>query len=215
MKIQEIKPSKRVKGRFLVILDEGTILRVGEQELLDFHLKVGEEISFQEAESLEKSGNLSTLKQKAYNAISSKALSRHDLARKLQRWEASEEEINIICDRFQELKLINDEEYSKMLARHYHRKGYGFRKIQEQFYQHGISRDYWEEALAQLEEETEDSSPLDRLLQQKLKGEKPEEAQLKKVTNALARRGFSWQEIREAVLRYDQAYETIWEESNP
>lgn len=210
MRIEELKPSSRVKGRFLVKLEEGTLLRVTEQEVLDFSLYTGKEITIEEAEALEKSGNASALKTKAYNSIARRPLSRHDLEKKILQWEGSPQEAEAICDRFEELNLLNDESYAKLLATHYHRKGYGQRKIQEQFYQHGIGRDLWEEALADLDQEEKEDAIL-KFLNQKLKGDKPEPKQLKKVTDALARRGFSWSEIREGVLRYDQSMSEIWD----
>lgn len=209
MIITELKPSTKVKGRYLVKLDDGTLLRVGEQELLDFSLYQGREISVQEAERLEQSGNISLLKTKAYDAISRKPMSRRDLEKKLSSWEATETEMLEICDRFEELSLLNDESYAKMLARHYHQKGYGTKKIQQEFYQHGIQRDLWEDALEELTEEG-NHQVIDRFISQKfrsLQGESPDQKQIKKVSDALARRGFSWDEIRSGLLRFTQSLE--------
>ncbi len=216
MTIEELKPSQRVKGRYLVKLDEGTILRVSEQEILDFALYTGKELSIDEAQALEKAGFSSGLKTKAYNAISRKPLSRFDLEQKLRHWEASEEEILAICDRFEELNLLNDGQFAKTLALHYHRKGYGTRKIQQEFHHHGVAREFWEDALLELEELEEDEmeNPILKFLNQTLKGEKPDTNQLKRVPDALARRGFSWSEIREAVLRYDESMSQLWEEED-
>lgn len=211
MIIDELKPSTKVKGRFLVKLDEGTILRVTEQEILDFSLHVGQELSFQEAEALENASKSSGLKTKAYNAISRKSMSRRDLEKKLAQWEGSPEEIAQICDRFEELNLINDENYAKLLAGHYQRKGYGPRRIQQEFYQHGVPREYWEDALAELEEEDHEKA-IDHFFQQKCKGQAPDPKQLKKVSDALARRGFSWSEIRAGALRYDETMAELWAE---
>ena len=44
MRIKEVKPSQRKKGRFLVILEDGDILRITEEELLRFGLRSGEEL---------------------------------------------------------------------------------------------------------------------------------------------------------------------------
>ncbi len=204
MKIIELKASTKVKGRILVKLEEGTILRVSEQEILNFNLFEGKEISIEEAQELEQSGSTSALKTKAYDLISRKPLSRRDLSKKLQQWEASEEEIEEICDRFEELSLLDDEEYAKMLARHYHRKGYGEKKITQEFFQHGIDRDLWEEALAQLSPNEE---AIDKFIAQKAKGNALEEKEVKKISAALGRRGFSWSEIREGLQRYDESLE--------
>ncbi len=209
MIITQLKPSTKVKGRYLVHLDEGTILRVGEQELVDYGLYQGRELSLAEAEALEQSGQLSVLKQKAYDAIARRPLSRHDLEKKLRTWEATEEEIALLCDRFEELSLIDDLNYGKMLVRHQHQKGYGQKKIQQELYAHGISRELWEEVLAEVEEDGTQEAIL-RFLEQKfrsLNGATPDQKQIKKVSDALARRGFSWGEIRAGLLQYTQELE--------
>ena len=41
MKIEKIEPSKHKQGRVLVFLEEGTLLRITEQELLRFDLRPG------------------------------------------------------------------------------------------------------------------------------------------------------------------------------
>ena len=45
MIIQELKPSKRVRGRWLAVLEDGSILRVGEGEVLQFSLCAGRELT--------------------------------------------------------------------------------------------------------------------------------------------------------------------------
>ena len=49
MVIQELKPSKRIQGRWLAVLEDGCILRVGENEVIDFALYAGKELSVEEA----------------------------------------------------------------------------------------------------------------------------------------------------------------------
>ena len=43
MTIRELKPSPRVKGRWLVFLDDGSLLRISEREMLSFALYAGME----------------------------------------------------------------------------------------------------------------------------------------------------------------------------
>lgn len=108
MKIERLAPSKKVKGRYLVHLDEGTILRVSQQEILDFGLHQGKELSVEEAQVLEQAGGKSQLKERGLQILSRKSVSRRDLERKLAEKDGGEEEIAEICDRFEELGLIND-----------------------------------------------------------------------------------------------------------
>lgn len=210
MKIVEIKPSQRIKGRILVKLDDDTLLRVSEQEVLDFTLYKGKEISVEEAQALEESGIASTLKNKALNYLSRKMASRRDVEKKLVEWEAKPEEIISICDWLEEIGLLNDEIYGKTLAESYHRRGYGLRRMQQELYKHGIARDLWEVALEN-EEFQENDETIDKFLYQKLKGAKPEQKQIKKVTDALVRRGFAYEEIRSGLLRYNEELAEEWE----
>ena len=52
MTIQELKPSKRVKGRWLAVLEDGSILRIGEKEVIDFSLYAGKELAEETVERL-------------------------------------------------------------------------------------------------------------------------------------------------------------------
>lgn len=45
MVIQDLKPSRRVEGRWLAVLEDGSILRLGEGEVVDFALYAGKELS--------------------------------------------------------------------------------------------------------------------------------------------------------------------------
>lgn len=209
MEITELKASTKKKGRYLVRLDEGTLLRVGQQELLDFGLYQGKELTLAEAQALEESGQKSALKTQAYNAIARRPLSRRDLEQKLLSWEATEEEAQEICDRFQELALLNDEHFARALVRNQQEKGYGPQRIKQALFAHGIPRDLWDQALEELEEEDQQEA-IYRFLSQKfrhLQGESPDQKQLKKVSDALARRGFSWDEIRSGLLAFTQDLE--------
>ena len=92
MVIQELKPSKRVQGRWLAVLEDGSILRLGENEIIDFALCAGKELTEEEAEGLMASLHRSGLKEKALSLLARKPQSRKELERKLSQWEATQEE---------------------------------------------------------------------------------------------------------------------------
>lgn len=199
MVIQELKPSKRVKGRWLAVLEDGCILRVGENEVIDFALYAGKELTADEAENLRRAARSSGLKEKTIELLTRKPMSRRETEQKLRSWEAGEEEADAICDRMEELGLLNDAEYACRLVRHYSAKGYGERKLKDELYRRGVSRDYWDDAMGQAENHAD---TIDAFLRKKLAGKSMDRKELKKVTDALARRGFSWSQIDEAVRRY-------------
>lgn len=204
MVIQELKPSKRVEGRWLAVLEDGSILRIGEGEVIDFALYAGRELSEEEAVRLQASARRNGLKTRAIELLMRKPQSRKELGRKLLEWEASEEEAAAICDRMEELGYLNEKEYAGRVVRHYAAKGFGERKLRDELYRRGVPRELWEEALSQIEDNSE---AIDAFLEQKLKGDHDPRA-VKRASDALARRGFSWSEISEALRRYGmEAYD--------
>lgn len=199
MTISKLAPSKRVEGRWLAFLEDGTILRIGENEVIDFALYAGKELSEEEAARLLESARRSGLKEKTLDLLSRKPQSRKELERKLQEWEASEEEAAAICDRMEELGYLNDTAYAERVVRHYSAKGYGVKKLRDELYRRGVPRDLWDEALLQAEDP---SNTIDAFVAKKLAGKTPDRKELKKVSDALARRGYSWSEISSALDRY-------------
>ena len=200
MVIQELKPSKHVEGRWLAVLEDGSILRIGEGEVVEFALYAGRELSEEEAEGLQAAARRGELKSKAIELLMRKPQSRKELGRKLAEWEASPEEAEAVCDRMEELGYLNEAECAGRIVRHYAAKGFGERKLRDELYRRGIPRELWEEALAQIEDE-ENASAIDAFLEKKLKGSH-DPKELKKASDALARRGFSWSEISDALRRY-------------
>ena len=198
MVIQELKPSRRVEGRWRAVLEDGSILRVGEGEVVSFALYTGKELSEEEAAQLQDAARRSGLKTRAIELLMRKPQSRKELVRKLLEWEASEEEASAICDRMEELGYLDEREYARRIVRHYAAKGFGERKLRDELYRRGIPRELWEEAMAQIED---NSQAIDAFLEKKLKGSH-DPKDIKRASDALARRGFRWPEINEALRRY-------------
>ena len=201
MKILGLKPSQRVQGRWLVQLEDGTLLRVGENEVLAFSLYQGRELDEEERQRLLASARKNGLKEKALNLLTGKPMSRRELERKLEQWEATEEESAAICDRMEELGFLNDEAYAQTVVRHYSAKGYGERKLRDELYRRGVPREHWEQALEQARDPEE---AIRAFVEKKLAGKAGDPKELKKVSDALIRRGYRWQEISPVLDRWRQ-----------
>ena len=201
MKILGLKPSQRVQGRWLVQLEDGTLLRVGENEVLAFSLYQGRELEEDERQRLLDSARKNGLKEKALNLLTGKPMSRRELERKLEQWEATEEESAAICDRMEELGFLNDEAYAQTVVRHYSAKGYGERKLRDELYRRGVPREHWEQALEQARDPEE---AIRAFVEKKLAGKAGDPKELKKVSDALIRRGYRWQEISPVLDRWRQ-----------
>lgn len=200
MVIQELKPSQRVQGRWLAMLEDGSILRVGQQEIADFALYAGRELTEEEAAALTAGLRSRQMRERALELLSRKPQSRRELTRKLNEWGAGPEEADAVCDRMEELGYLNEAAYAARIVEAYSARGFGEKKLRDELYRRGVPREEWDEALARVEDSTQ---AIDDFLQKKLTGWTGERKQLQKVTAALARRGFSWSDIRDALARYE------------
>ena len=97
MVIQELKPSQRVQGRWLAMLEDGSILRVGQQEIADFALYSGRELTEEETEALTAGLRRRQLRERALELLSRKPQSRRELTRKLNEWGAQPEEADAVA----------------------------------------------------------------------------------------------------------------------
>ena len=199
MVIQELKPSKRIEGRWLAVLEDGSILRLGESEVIDFALYTGKELTDREAEALLDSARRSGLNEKALDLLTRKPPSRKELERKLKEWGAGEAESAALCDRMEELGYLNDASYAAQVVRYYSAKGFGEKKLRDELYRRGIPREMWDDALEQAQDPAE---AIDAFVAKKLAGKDLDRKQLQKVSAALARRGYSWSDINDALRRY-------------
>lgn len=200
MVIQELKPSQRVQGRWLAMLEDGSILRVGQQEIADFALYAGRELTEEEAAALTAGLRSRQIRERALELLSRKPQSRRELTRKLNEWGAGPEEADAVCDRMEELGYLNEAAYAARIVEVYSARGFGEKKLRDELYRRGVPREEWDEALARVEDSTQ---AIDDFLQKKLTGWTGDRKQLQKVTAALARRGFSWSDIRDALARYE------------
>ena len=224
MKIEKLEPSKHKEGRWLVWMDDASLVRVNEGDVVSLGLYAGKELTDEEAETLTAAGERAKLMERAVGLLSLRPMSRKELLDKLcapprpkkEKWpydklddapdpdvlqsrrEALREQGSAVADRLTELGLLNDEEYARTVVRHYAAKGYGPRKIRDELYRRGVPREYWEDAM---EEREPDEGQIDKLARQKLRGAEPTRENLKKVSDYLARRGYGWEDISSALER--------------
>ena len=207
MRLSKLSPSQRAAGRWLVQLEDGTLLRVGENEVVSFALYSGKELTGEEVEAIRAAGRETAVKEKALSLLSARPMSRKELVDKLTARPRDREKealtdragAEAVADRLEELGYLDDGAYARTVVRHYSAKGYGRRRLQEELYRRGVPRDYWEEALA---EAAPAENGVDAFLRKKLRpGDLEDRKALKRVTDALARRGYRWDEIQEGLRR--------------
>ena len=204
MLIEEFKESQRKKGRFLVKLENGDILRVTEEELLRFRLRAGMDLDGERLEALRASAKVSSARAAAANIIGSRALSKKELTRRLVKKGNEEADAQAAADWLEDIGAVDDAAYAAGLVRHYGEKGYGPARVREELRRRGVDRDLWDEAM---EEMPDPAEILGRLIEKKCGGELSDRKEIKRVSDSLMRRGFTWSDVRDALRRYTEIEE--------
>lgn len=198
MKIVRIEKSKHVQERVLVYLEEGDPLRITQNELLQFGLYQGMDLPPEVVVQLQNAGKRSQGRAAAARLASGRMMSRKELTERLDRKGIAPDTIAEAVDWLESLGAVDDAAYAGAVARHYAAGGYGPGRVRQELQKRGIPRELWDSALAQL---PDSAAAIDKFLQSKLKGRTPDHATLKKLSDALLRRGFSWNDIRPALNR--------------
>jgi len=204
MQIIEIKRSERKKDRLLVKLDSGNLLRVTEEELLRFGLRAGMELDEEQIGALQSAAKTSSTKAVAANMIGSRALSKQELQRRLVRKGSDEADARAAADWLEDIGAVDDAAYAAAIVRDYGRRGYGPARVREELRHRGVPRELWDKAL---EEMPESSDILDALIRKKCRGDLSDPKEIKRVSDGLLRRGFSWGEVKAALSRYAEILE--------
>ena len=192
MTVDAIK--KLSSDRFSVSID-GREIKTTANVLAQFRLFEGRELEPDSVEEFNAESARALAREHALEILSRRQMSERELRQKLTEKGYDEATALYCCNWLTERHFLNDSEYAKLLVRHYISKGYGAGRIRSEFVRRGISKDLWEEALDEIPDESE---KLSDLLQKKLKGDLSKE-NIRKGSNSMFRRGFSWDEIRSAV----------------
>lgn len=104
-------------------------------------------------EQQEKQLTAEQAKEKALRLLEFRSHSQKELAQKLRRAGAKQEDIDNILAFCREYHLVDDRDYAKRLARDLcHLKKYGKRRVRSELYSRGISPEDAEEALCEIKD---------------------------------------------------------------
>ncbi len=186
-------------GKFIVGFSDGSEMKLSLDIVADLSLYRGRELSDEEFSKLKASAELSACKERALRIIGARPLSEKELFNRLVEKGEAAENAEICVEWLRGLHYLDDTQYAGMIVRHYAAKGYGVQKIRSELFRHGVPKPLWEDAIAEMPE-TEDKAF--ELLCRRLGSDEPDRAELKKATDMLYRRGFSWDEIKSAVNKF-------------
>lgn len=186
-------------GRLTVTMEGGEEIKSTLGAVTALRLYSGRALSEPELEEFRLCSHRALARERALALISRRPMSKKELRDKLARKGEDEDTAEYCAGWLEERGLINDESYAAAVARHYAAKGYGAGRVRAELSRRGVPRDFWDGALESMPSGDE---KIDRLLSARLKDPEDRE-QIRKISAALYRRGYSWEEIRGALARHD------------
>lgn len=185
-------------GRLTVILGDGTEVKSTLSVITDMRLYFGRELDTADIEELKTASIRALAREKALEYLSRRQMSCAELKKKLIDKGEDEDVADYCVQWLEEHSLIDDESYAAAVARHYSAKGYGAGRVRAELSRRGISRELWDGALDAM---PESNDKIDRFITSRLKDPGDRDA-VRKLSQALYRRGYSWDEIRHALEKH-------------
>lgn len=197
MTLREIKQTS--PERFTLIFDDGTELKTTLGIITERFIRSGMDFDEEAYNELVSASGLAMAKARALRIINARPMSREELRKRLIEKGETPEDAEACADWLCRMGLINDAEYAGSVVQHYAAKGYGSARIKQELRHHGVPREMWDEAMLQMPEQ---DAYLERFIRSRLH-EPGDRAQVKKVSDALFRRGYSWEQIKHALNEFD------------
>ena len=179
--------------------EDGTSMRLYRQTIEDFGLYSGKELTDEEINSLRKAAGEMSAKMRAVRIVSASSVSKRDLEYRLVQKGEDPKQARQAVEWMSDLKLLDDARTAEQIVDRCVRKGYGLSRAKQALYEKRIPKEFWEDALADYPDQT--GKILD-FLRARL-DETSDERDVRRATDALLRRGHSYQEIRRAMQQLD------------
>ena len=168
-----------------------------------YNVAQGMELSEEEADRLIYENDLRRARERALYLMESRDHSYRELFDKLEK-NYSEDICFEVCNRLAEIGVINDRRYAEKLCRQlFEVKKLGRYRVKQEMRLKGLGSEIIEEAMENFSEEDEPFERLEKLVEQKYERYLTDRKGVEKVKNALARKGYSFGEIKEVLDLYD------------
>ena len=185
--------------------EDGSVMRLYRQTVEDFGLYGGKELNDDELKTLRKAAGEMSAKMRAVRIVSASSVSKRDLEYRLVQKGEDPKQARQAVEWMSELNLLDDAKTAEQIVNRGIHKGYGLSRAKQALYEKRIPKEFWEEALADYPDQTD---KIVEFLRSRLDKES-DERDVRRATDALLRRGHSYQEIRRAMeqLSFDADFQ--------
>ncbi len=197
MTITQLQETK--KGRFSVFVDGEFLFSVHKDTFLTRQeLALGRQITVETLEEIRLADELLSCKEKALTLLEYSSHSAGRLAEKLRRFYPAET-VEAVIQRLTELGLLDDLDYGRRLAADLlNLRGYSLGRVRQELYRRRLDPETIQEVMDSLGD-VDQIGPIVALVRKKYLQKLREPQGRGKVAAALQRRGYQYDEIREAL----------------
>lgn len=199
MRITELKPVR--KSLTMVYIDGEYAMKLDTVTLAEKGIDVGYTFDDDELKELIEQSEYKRAKEKALWLLSGRDYSKKMLMDKIRK-DSSEEAAEEVCERMEELGLVNDESYARRLAHDLiYLKKLSVRGAKYKLMEKGIDRELCDEILEEF-----DVDPVEQLIElidRKYADKLDDEKGLRRTVAALQRLGYNWSDIKSALAEYE------------
>ena len=195
MRIERFATAPDRAGRYRLEFEDGTVMRLYRQTVEDFGLYTGMELEEAEFAKLCEAAGQMSAKMRAVRIVSASSVSKGDLEQRLVRKGEDPAQAKAAVAWMEDLELIDDRKTAEQIVSRCASKGYGLSRAKQALYEKRIPKQYWEEALADYPEQSDD---ILSVLRSRIHDPK-DQKQIQKAIDAALRRGHSYGSVRRAL----------------
>ena len=192
-----VNSAARYKGSTWEVFIDGNRIYLHKEIVADYGLRPGAEISPERYEEMMLASDRRRATERGLYLLDYRDYSYSELFKKLNE-NYDEDTCYYVLNKLVSLGLINDRRYAENLARKYMEvQKYGYYRASNEMYRKGLDRDLVAEVLSTYDEGT--AERICEIIRQKYSGYLDDPDKVRRMKNALARRGYSFSDINEAV----------------
>ena len=202
MKIEAIEKTQSPTGRLRIRFCDGKSVMVYPAVIAELGLRPGMELDAEKLQGLSDRRAEVSARERAVRMVAARPVTEGELLHKLLAKGEQAEHAQKAVDRLKELHLLDDLETAKHIVRTGLARGYGKGRLRQLLYEKRVPKELWDKVLADLPEPDE---KLQEFLQKRFRGSVPDATERRRATQALLRRGYTWEQVRRAMDAYDPA----------
>ncbi|MBE6940691.1 MAG: hypothetical protein E7455_00165 [Ruminococcaceae bacterium] len=195
MRIKSLSAASDRGNRYRLVFEDDSVMRLYRQTIEDFGLYPGLELSDDQLENLRIAAGQMSAKMRAVRIVAASSVSKGDLERRLVQKGEDPAQAKEAVAWMSDMSLLDDSAMAQQIVARCISKGYGRARAKQVLYEKRIPKEFWEDALRDYPEQ------LDKImdfLEQRLP-ENATDKDVKRVIEALIRRGHSYSAIRRAM----------------